>query len=95
MDKIISKTLLRISFVGGSTDLPSFYQKYGGAVISTAIDKYVTVTVSPRRDTKICVSSPACPDGIGEGVQTVSSVDQIDHPDCARVDAQDIRGIGN
>ena len=73
MEKIISKTPLRISFVGGGTDLPSFYQKYGGAVISTAIDKYVTVAVSPRRDTKICVSSPV-------GKQTVTSVDQIDHP---------------
>ena len=73
MKKIISKTPLRISFGGGGTDLPSFYQKYGGAVISTAIDKYVIVTVSPRRDTKICVSSPV-------GKQTVTSVDQIDHP---------------
>ena len=88
MDKIVSKTPLRISFVGGGTDRPSFYQKHGGAVIITAIDKYVTVTISPRRDTKICVSLPACPDGIGEGVQlvnpelsgTASSVDEIDHP---------------
>ena len=81
MKKIISKTPLRISFVGGGTDLPSFYQKYGGAVISTAIDKYVTVTLSPRRDTKICVSSPVGKSqSIEEDVQTVTSVDQIDHP---------------
>lgn len=81
MNKIVSKTPLRISFVGGGTDLPSFYQKYGGAVISTAIDKYVTVTLSQRRDTKICVSSPAGKSRfIGEGVQMASSVDQIDHP---------------
>ena len=81
MDKIVSKTPLRISFVGGGTDLPSFYQTYGGAVISTAIDKYVTVTVSPRRDNKICVSSPVGKSRfIGDGVQLVSSVDQIDHP---------------
>ena len=73
MDKIVSKTPLRISFVGGGTDLPSFYQKYGGAVISTAIDKYVTVTVSLRRDAKIGVSSPV-------GKQTASAVDKIDHP---------------
>ena len=73
INKIVSKTPLRISFVGGGTDLPSFYQKYGGAVISTAIDKYVTVTVEPRRDSKIGVSSP-------EGVQTVSAVDEISHP---------------
>ena len=81
MDKIVSKTPLRISFVGGGTDLPSFYQTYGGAVISTAIDKYVTVTVSPRRDNKICVSSPVGKSRfIGEGVQMASSVDEIDHP---------------
>ena len=81
MDKIVSKTPLRISFVGGGTDLPSFYQKYGGAVISTAIDKYVTVTISPRRDNKICVSSPVGKSRfIGEGVQLASSVDEINHP---------------
>lgn len=81
MDKIVSKTPLRISFVGGGTDLPSFYQKYGGAVISTAIDKYVTVTASPRRDNKICVSSPVGKSRfIGEGIQTATSVDQINHP---------------
>ena len=77
----MSKTPLRISFVGGGTDLPSFYQKHGGAVISTAIDKYVTVTMSPRRDNKICVSSPVGKSRfIGDGVQLASSVDQIDHP---------------
>ena len=81
MDKIVSKTPLRISFVGGGTDLPGFYQTYGGAVISTAIDKYVTVTVWARRDNKICVSSPVGKSRfIGEGVQMASSVDQIDHP---------------
>lgn len=42
---IISKTPMRISFVGGMTDIPWFYQEHGGAVISTAIDKYVTVVV--------------------------------------------------
>ena len=73
MDKIVSKTPLRISFVGGGTDLPSFYQTYGGAVISTAIDKYVIVTVSARRDNKVCVSSP-------EGVEVASCVDEIAHP---------------
>ena len=35
----------RISFVGGGTDLPSFYTKHGGAVISSAINQYVYVTV--------------------------------------------------
>ena len=35
----------RISFAGGGTDLPDFYCKYGGAVVSTAIDRYIYVTV--------------------------------------------------
>ena len=73
MAKIVTKTPLRISFVGGGTDLPDFYQKYGGCVISTAIDKYIMVTVSPRTDPKICVSTP-------EGMQTVNCIDQIRHP---------------
>ena len=36
---------LRISFVGGGTDLPSFYQKSVGSVLSTSIDKRIYVTV--------------------------------------------------
>lgn len=35
----------RLSFAGGGTDLPDFYRKYGGAVVSTTIDKYIYVTV--------------------------------------------------
>ena len=45
-----------MSFVGGGTDLPEFYESHGGgAVVSTAIDKYVQVIVSPRfeRDFRI------------------------------------------
>ena len=43
---IISRTPLRISFAGGGTDLPSFYEKHGyGAVFSSSVDKYVYVSV--------------------------------------------------
>lgn len=43
---IISKTPLRVSFVGGGTDLPSFYKNNDyGAVLSTSIDKYIYVTI--------------------------------------------------
>jgi len=38
-------TPLRVSFAGGGTDLPDFYRKHGGAVVSTAINKYIYVTV--------------------------------------------------
>lgn len=43
---IIIKAPLRISFVGGGTDLPDFYHLYPGRVISTAIDKYVYVAIN-------------------------------------------------
>lgn len=42
---IITRTPMRVSFAGGGTDLPSFYEKGHGAVLSTAIDKYIWVTV--------------------------------------------------
>lgn len=42
---IITKTPFRMSFFGGGTDIPSFFNEYGGAVISTTFDKYSYVTV--------------------------------------------------
>lgn len=47
---IISRTPLRMSFTGGGSDLPAFYRQFGGAVVSTAIDKYVYVNVNPKFD---------------------------------------------
>lgn len=47
---IISRTPLRMSFVGGGSDLPQFYREHGGAVLSTAIDKYIFVTVNRKFD---------------------------------------------
>ena len=41
---IITRTPLRISFFGGGTDLPDFYRKHGGEVLSTTIDKYLYIT---------------------------------------------------
>ncbi len=40
---IISRTPFRISFFGGGTDYPAFYEQYGGAVLSTTINKYCYV----------------------------------------------------
>jgi D-glycero-alpha-D-manno-heptose-7-phosphate kinase len=53
---IVSKTPLRISFVGGGTDLPAFYEEHGGAVVSTAIDKWIHVAVARRFEGDIRVS---------------------------------------
>src|SRR5262249_20812416 len=53
---IISRTPLRMSFVGGGSDLPSFYRRHGGAVLSTAVDKYVYITVNRKFDGGIRVA---------------------------------------
>jgi len=53
---IISQTPLRVSFVGGGTDLRSFYQEEEGMVLSSAIDKYIFVIVKERFDEKIYVN---------------------------------------
>lgn len=47
---IISRTPFRVSFLGGGTDLPDFWQEEEGAVLSTAIDKYMHITVNNRFD---------------------------------------------
>lgn len=44
---IIVRAPLRISFVGGGSDLPDFYKIFPGQVISTTIDKYVYVAINP------------------------------------------------
>jgi len=44
---IVTRAPLRISFVGGGTDLPDFYHLYSGKVISVTIDKYVYIVLNP------------------------------------------------
>lgn len=53
---IISRTPLRVSFLGGGSDLPAYYRRHGGAVLSTAIDQSVYVTVSRKFDDAVRVS---------------------------------------
>jgi len=53
---IVVQTPLRVSFLGGGTDFDDFYVNHGGAVLSTAIDKYVFVIVKERFDDMICVN---------------------------------------
>ena len=48
---------LRISFVGGGTDLPHWYEEHGGAVLSATIDHSVRVRLVPREDREITVRS--------------------------------------
>jgi D-glycero-alpha-D-manno-heptose-7-phosphate kinase len=45
---IVSRAPVRFSLGGGGTDLPNYYQRYGGFVVSAAIDHYVYVTANRR-----------------------------------------------
>jgi D-glycero-alpha-D-manno-heptose-7-phosphate kinase len=48
---------LRISFVGGGTDFPHWYEEHGGAVLSSTIDHFVRVIITPRMDREVHVRS--------------------------------------
>jgi D-glycero-alpha-D-manno-heptose-7-phosphate kinase len=45
---VVTRTPLRVSFFGGGTDMPDYYRRGYGAVVSTTINKYVYVTVKPH-----------------------------------------------
>ena len=47
---IITRTPFRVSFAGGGSDIASFYEKHGGCVLSTAINKYMYISVHPSFD---------------------------------------------
>lgn len=65
---IISQTPYRVSFAGGGTDLPAFYQREYGAVLSMAIDKHMYVTVSPRFEptTRVAYTRVEIVDGVAQ-----------------------------
>jgi len=68
---IISRTPLRMSFVGGGSDLQVYYKTGFGAVISTTINKYVYITVNARFTEHIRVGYSK--------IEYVKSVDEIEH----------------
>jgi D-glycero-alpha-D-manno-heptose-7-phosphate kinase len=68
---IISRTPLRISFAGGGTDLPAFYRDEPGMVVSTAIDKYIYITVNSKFDHKVRASYSV--------TEIVDTVDELHH----------------
>lgn len=41
---------VRISFAGGGTDMPEYYERFGGNVVSTSITKFTYVIINPRHD---------------------------------------------
>jgi len=54
---LIGRSPVRISFGGGGTDLPSYYEQFGGAVLSTSINKYFYTILGNRGDGRIQVIS--------------------------------------
>ena len=54
---LIVRSPVRISFGGGGTDLPSYYERFGGAVISAAINKHFYTVLAKRGDGKIQIIS--------------------------------------
>jgi D-glycero-alpha-D-manno-heptose-7-phosphate kinase len=69
---IITRTPFRISFAGGGSDLQAFWQHEPGAVLSTAIDKYMYLTVKQRFGGTFRVSYSR--------TELTDRVDQIEHP---------------
>ena len=54
---LIVRSPVRISFAGGGTDLPSYYEQFGGAVVSAAINKYFYTILGKRNDGRVQVIS--------------------------------------
>lgn len=68
---IIVQTPLRVSLFGGGTDFPSYYLQHGGCVLSSAIDKFIFVTIKQRFDEKLRIGYTR--------TEMVDSVDEIQH----------------
>jgi D-glycero-alpha-D-manno-heptose-7-phosphate kinase len=69
---IITKTPLRMSYVGGGSDLPNYYRNYGGAVISSSVNKFIYVIVKPRFEKGIRLSYSK--------TENVRNRSEIEHP---------------
>ncbi len=54
---LIARAPVRISFAGGGTDLPAYYERYGGAVVSTTIDKHFYVFLQVSGDEGMQITS--------------------------------------
>lgn len=69
---IISKTPFRLSFVGGGTDISSFYTAYPGKVVSTSINKYMYITLHEKFDKKLRVAYSV--------TEEVDDISELRHP---------------
>ncbi|NJC95338.1 MAG: GHMP kinase [Anaerolineae bacterium] len=68
---IIVQTPLRMSLFGGGTDFPAFFMEEGGCVLSSAIDKFIFVTIKERFDDKLRIGYTQ--------TEMVDTIDQIHH----------------
>jgi D-glycero-alpha-D-manno-heptose-7-phosphate kinase len=69
---LITRTPLRISIGGGGTDLPSYYERFGGFLISAAIDKYIYVSINRTFTDDYFLKYSA--------LERVRAVEEIQHP---------------
>jgi D-glycero-alpha-D-manno-heptose-7-phosphate kinase len=69
---IIARSPLRISLGGGGTDLPSYYERFGGFLITAAIDKYVYITLHETFVPDLIIKYSK--------LERVSKVEDIEHP---------------
>lgn len=87
---IITKTPFRMSFFGGGTDMPSFFNEHGGAVISTTFDKYCYVNVRHMPP-----FHPYISELVHNCFERVNNIEDIEHPlirECMRLhDIHEIR----
>ena len=87
---IITKTPFRMSFFGGGTDMPEFFNEHGGAVISTTFDKYCYVIVRHMPP-----FHPYISELVHNRFERVNDMEEIEHPlirECMRLhDIHEIR----
>ena len=69
---IITRSPLRISLGGGGTDLPSYYEKHTGFLISAAIDKYVYITIHRTFVKELLIKYSK--------LERVDHADDVEHP---------------
>ena len=72
---IITKTPFRMSFFGGGTDMPAFFNEHGGAVISTTFDKFCYVNVRHMPP-----FHPYISELVHNRFERVNNIEDIEHP---------------
>jgi D-glycero-alpha-D-manno-heptose-7-phosphate kinase len=69
---IITRSPLRVTLGGGGTDLPSYYESYGGFLIAAAIDRYVYITIHDTFQQEFIIKYSR--------LERVNSIGAIEHP---------------